>query len=215
MSLTLHFHPLSSYCHKVLIALYENGTDFTPHIVDLGNADAAAALAALWPIRKFPVLQDTAKDRVVPESSIIIEYLAQHHPGRTVLIPQDAGQALQTRLQDRFCDLYVMEPTAKVFTDRLRPAGQNDSYGVEKAKELLHTACAMLDRRLAANTWMMGGAFTMADCAATPALFYADKALPLAPQFPNVAAYLHRLTQRPSVARVLEEAQPYLAMLPQ
>ena len=108
MSLTLYFHPLSSFCHKVLIALYENDTPFTPNIVDLMDEAQRAALVKLRPTGKFPVLRDEARDRTIPESSIIIEYLAQHYPGRTALIPADADLALQTRLQDRFFDLDVM-----------------------------------------------------------------------------------------------------------
>ena len=85
--LTLHFHPLSSFCHKVLIALYENGTPFTPKLVDLGDEEQRDASAQLWPIGKFPVLQDDARGETVPESSIIIEYLDQHYPGKTRFIP--------------------------------------------------------------------------------------------------------------------------------
>src|SRR5215475_7438653 len=107
MALTLYFHPLASFCHKALIALYENDTPFAPHIVDLGDAAAAAAFKAIWPIGKFPVLRDDATGQTIPESSIIIEYLARHHPGRTQLVPADPDLAWQTRLRDRFYDLYV------------------------------------------------------------------------------------------------------------
>ena len=91
MALTLHYHPLSSFCWKALIALYENETPFRPHIVDLGDAKAAAAFKAIWPIGKFPVLRDDARDQTVPESSVIIEYLGQHYPGKSRLIPADPG----------------------------------------------------------------------------------------------------------------------------
>jgi glutathione S-transferase len=107
MSLTLHFHPLASFCQKALIALYENDTPFTPKLVDLANETARAALLKLWPIGKFPVLRDEARDQTVPESSIIIEYLDRHYPGRIRFIPDDADHAWQTRLRDRFYDLYV------------------------------------------------------------------------------------------------------------
>lgn len=126
MSLTLHFHPLSSFCWKVLIALYENDTPFAPHMVDLGNEAERAALLKLWPIGKFPVLHDDAMDRTIPESSIIIEYLDNHYPGRTRFIPADQKLALQTRLRDRFYDLYVHLPMQKIVGDRLRPQGSKD-----------------------------------------------------------------------------------------
>src|SRR5437879_7511315 len=130
MSLTLHFHPLASYCWKALIALYENGTPFVPHFVDLGDETERAALLKLWPIGKFPVLRDEARDRMVPESSIIIEYLDQHYPGETRFLPADPDLARQTRMRDRFFDLYLQLPMQKVVGDRLRPPKKRDAFGV-------------------------------------------------------------------------------------
>jgi glutathione S-transferase len=214
MSLKLYFHPLSSFCQKALVALYENDTPFEPQIVDLLDAKSSAALKAIWPIGRFPVLRDEANDRTVPESSIIIEYLDQHYPGRTQLVPADAELARQMRLQDRFYDLYVNVPMQKVVTDKLRPPGHNDAHGVEAARTLLQTACGMIELEMAAKTWAVGDAFSMADCAAAPALFYANMLTPLGNAHPNAAAYLGRLMERPSYARAIKEAQPYLAMVP-
>jgi glutathione S-transferase len=214
MSLTLHFHPLSSFCQKALIALYENDIPFEPHIVNLFDEAENAAFKKLWPIGRFPVLRDEARDRTVPESSIIIEYLAQHYPGRSRLVPADEDLARRTRLSDRFHDLYVNVPVGKVVTDRLRPAGKNDSQGVAEAKALLKTSLDMIEADMAGKTWAMGEAFTMADCAAAPALFYAGIVMPFAETHGNATAYLGRLRARPSYARVLKEAEPYLAMMP-
>ncbi len=214
MSLTLHFHPLSSFCQKVLVALYENGTPFKPKVVDLADEASAAAFKALWPIGKFPVLRDDARDRTIPESSIIIEYLAEHYPGAVALVPADADLARQARLHDRFFDLYVNVPMQKIVTDRLRPAGQNDTYGVEQARTLLRTALDMTDRDMATKSWAMGEAFGMADCAAVPALFYANLVMPLSDTHKNAAAYLNRLMGRPSFARAVKEAQPYFKLFP-
>jgi glutathione S-transferase len=160
------------------------------------------------------VLRDHARDRTVPESSIIIEYLAQHYPGPTQLVPTDTELARQTRLCDRFYDLHVNVPMQKVVTDRLRPAGQGDPYGVQQAKAQLETAIGMIDRDMATRTWAMGEAFGMADCAAAPALFYADKVMPFGGTHKSAAAYLGRLMDRPSFARALGEAQPYFALIP-
>ena len=214
MSLKLYFHPLSSFCQKALVALYENDTPFEPHIVDLADAKSSAAFKAIWPIGRFPVLRDEANDCTVPESSIIIEYLAQHYPGKTQLVPADAELARQMRLQDRFYDLYVNVPMQKVVTDKLRPSGKNDPYGVEAARTLLHTACSMIEQDIATKTWATGDAFTMADCAAAPALFYANMLTPLGDAYPNAAAYLRRLMDRPSFARAIKEARPYFALVP-
>jgi glutathione S-transferase len=214
MTLKLYFHPLSSFCQKVLTALYENGTPFEPIIVDLFNEASVAAFKKIWPIGKFPVLRDDARDRTVPESSIIIEYLAQHHPGKSQLVPADPELARQTRLSDRFFDLYVNVPMQKVVTDKLRPAGKNDPYGVEQAKTLLETSLGMIDQDMATKTWVMGDGFTMADCAAAPPLFYANMLMPFGATHKNAARYLDRLMKRPAFARAVEEAQPYLKLMP-
>ena len=214
MSLKFFFHPLASYCQKVLIALYENGTPFEPHVVDLSNEASAAAFRQLWPVAKMPVLRDDARDRTLPESSIIIEYLAQHYPGPTALIPADADVALQTRLRDRFYDLYVHEPMQKIVGDRLRPAGKNDPHGVEAARAQLLRSYGMIDEEMASRTWAMGDAFSLADCAAAPPLFFANKLMPFGDSHQNVARYFERLAKRPSFARSLAEAEPYMKLFP-
>jgi glutathione S-transferase len=214
MTLKLYFHPLASFCHKALIAFYENGIPFEPVIVDLGDEASRAAFQAVWPMAKMPVLRDDARERTVAESTIIIEYLDAYYPGATRFVPADAGRAWQTRMWDRFYDHYVQEPMQKIVTDRLRPAGKNDAYGVEQARAQLALACAVIERESAAKTWMMGDAFTLADCAAAPALFYANTVAPFGAPWSKLAAYLGRLMARPSFARVLEEAQPYFELFP-
>jgi glutathione S-transferase len=215
MSLTLYYHPLSSFCHKVLIALYENDTRFTPRLVNLQDPADRAAFKALWPVGKFPLLRDDARDRTVPESTVIIEYLDAHYPGRTKLIPAEPGQARQVRLVDRFIDLHIHMPMQKVMGDRLRPADRKDPYGVDEARAQIATALGVLDRDMAGKTWAMGDEFTLADCAAAPALFYANMVQPFGDSHENVAAYLQRLMKRPSYARALKEAEPYFKMVPQ
>jgi glutathione S-transferase len=200
---------------KALIALYEHEVRFTPKLVDLSDPAQRAELAQIWPMIKFPVLRDEASDRTIPEATIIIEYLEQYHPGPAPLIPRDPALAWQTRLRDRFYDLHVQSPMQKIVGDRLRPADRHDPHGVEEAISSLRGACAFVDGEMATRTWANGDAFSMADCAAAPALFYADKVLPFGDQnFNNARAYLGRLMERPSFARVLAEAQPYFAMFP-
>jgi glutathione S-transferase len=214
MSLTLYYHPLSSFCWKALIALYENETPFTPQPVDLSNESERAALLKIWPIGKFPVLRDSAKDRIVPESSIIIEYLDAHYPGATRFLPADADAARQTRLRDRFYDLYVHLPMQKIMGDRLRPADARDPYGVEEARARTASCYGMIDKEVASRTWAMGETFGLADCAAAPALFYGSMVVPFSAGHNNVATYLERIKARPSFARVLKEAGPYFGMVP-
>jgi glutathione S-transferase len=215
MSLTLYMHPLSSYCHKAMIALYENATPFTAVSVNLGDPDERAMLLKLWGVGKFPVLQDDARGEVVPESSIIIDYLDRHYPGPTRLIPEDGDAARAVRFADRFYDLHIHNHMQKVVGNRLRPADAKDPHGVEDAKTRMRAAYDIAERDMASRRWAAGDDFSMADCAAAPALFYAAKVLPYADSHPHLAAYLERLKARPSYARVLKEAEPYFHMFPQ
>ena len=213
MSLTLYFHPLSSFCHKALIALYENDIPFAPVSVDLSDETSRNAFRAVWPIGKFPVLRDG--DRVIPESTSIIEYLALHYPARSKLIPENAEAALKTREIDRFYDLSLHVNMQKIIGDRWRPAGQKDPHGVAHAQDKVETALAIADKDMANKTWAIGDNFTMADCAAAPPLFYCDFAIaPLTGRYDNLAAYLGRLKKRPSYARALKEAEPFMHMVP-
>jgi len=214
MSLTLYYHPLSSFCWKVLIALYENGTPFKPLSINLGDPEERGALLKLWPVGKFPVLRDDARDRTVPESSIIIDYLDRYYSGHTRFTPADGDAAWQTRLKDRFYDLYVHLPTQAIVGNRLRPADAKDPRGVEEAKARLRASYDMIEAEMATKTWAMGESFTIADCAASPSLYYANKVLPFRDSHRHAAAYLDRLTARPAFARVLEEAEPYAHMFP-
>jgi glutathione S-transferase len=210
MATMLYAHPFSSYSQKVLIALYENDTPFAYRI--LGDEQAMAELAALWPLRRFPVLVDAS--HTVMETSIIIEHLDLHHPGPLRLIPDDSRTALDVRLMDRFFDNYVMTPMAKIVTDSIRPTEERDTRGVADARAMLDTAYRWLDERMTAREWASGTGFTLADCAAAPALFYADWAHPIGGEFAHVHAYRRRLLTRPSFARAVNEARPYRPLFP-
>jgi glutathione S-transferase len=213
MALTLYLHPLSSYCHKVLIALYENGIPFTPRLVELNKAESREPFLKLWPVGKFPVLTDG--DRVIPESTPIIDYLALRYPGPVALIPREPEAMLAVRALDRFYDLHVHNHMQKVIGDRIRPADKKDPHGVAQATKAIHTALTIAESEMAGRPWAAGGSFTLADCAAAPALFYVNEGIEsLAGRYPALAAYLTRLKERPSYARALAEAQPYLHMLP-
>ncbi|PAU66708.1 glutathione S-transferase [Pseudomonas sp. PIC25] len=212
MSLQLFAHPFSSYCQKVLIALYENELPFEFRLLAPDEPGNGAEFQALWPMRKMPVLVDGG--RTVVESSVIIEHLGLHHPGPVRLVPERAEAALEVRMMDRFFDNYVMTPMQKFVFDSLRPADKRDAYGVEEARALLERAYAWLDGVLAGRTWAAGEAFGLADCAAAPALFYADWVHPIAASFERVRTYRQRLLARPSFARAVEEARPYRVLFP-
>jgi glutathione S-transferase len=210
MTLKLYAHPFSSYCQKVLIALYENNTPF--EYLTLEDAKNGGELEALWPIKKFPVLVD--KGRSIMEASIIIEHLDLHHPGPVRLIPEDPRTALEVRLMDRFFDNYIMTPMQKIVADRIRTENDRDPYGVTEARAMLDKAYAWLDTTLARREWAAGVTFSLADCAAAPSLFYADWAHPIREAYPRVRDYRRKLLARPSFARAVDEARPYRPYFP-
>lgn len=210
MALTLYSHPFSSYCQKVLIALWENDIPFTyRHLEEDG---AGAELAALWPIGRFPVLADDG--RTIAESSIIIEHLGLRHPGPVQLVPHDPDTALEVRFMDRFFDQHVMTAMQGPVFEAIRAKSERKEEAMEKARKALDTAYAWLEERLAGRTWAAAEDFTMADCAAAPSLFYADWVHQIGDAFPSVRAYRSRLLERPSFARAVEEARPYRSYFP-
>jgi glutathione S-transferase len=211
-SMKLYAHPFAAYCQKALIALYENDTPFEFRMLAPGDERAAAEHAALWPLRKIPVLVD--EGRTVLEATIIIEHLDLHHPGPVRMVPEDRRAALPVRMMDRFFDNYVMAPMQKIVLDSIRAAEKRDPLGVAEAREMLDTAYGWLDDTIRERQWAAGEHFSLADCAAAPSLFYADWAHPIAAAFPNVRAYRSRLLARPSFARAVDEARPYRSNFP-
>lgn len=205
-------HPFSSYCWKVLIALRENDTPFELRGLGPEHPDNNAELARRWPLAKFPLLVEGEVQ--VMEASAIIEYLDAVHPGPVRLIPADPRAAVQARMMDRIFDNYVMNPMQVPVADALRPADQRDLYGVEKARASLGRIYAWLDAILADRQWGAGDNFTIADCAAAPALFYADWVEAIPVQFPRLRDYRTRLLARPTVARTVDEARPYRPFFP-
>ncbi|MCW7468138.1 glutathione S-transferase family protein [Leptospira kanakyensis] len=212
--LLLYIHPLASFCHKALIALYENGTEFESKIVDLMQEESSAELLSYWPVGKIPLLRDRKREKTIPETSIIIEYINEFYPGKTNLISKDFSLALEIRLWDRFFDLYISEPMQKIVIDRLRPEGQNDPIGVEQAFVRLRTAYDMVEGQLNSRNFIAGESFSMADCSAIPALFYADTILSFRTTHPKITNYFESLLERPSVKRTIAEAEPYFPMYP-
>jgi glutathione S-transferase len=211
MKPALYAHPFSSYCQKVLIALYENDIDFAFRMLGPGNDDVVEDFNKRWPIRRFPILVDQGK--TILEASVIIEYLQLHHPGPVRLVPEDPDAALEARMMDRVFDNYVMTPMSRPVFDALRPEGERDPRGVKDSLAMLDTAYAWLDERMAGREWAAGD-FGLADCAAAPALFYADWVHPIPEAHAKLRAYRARLLARPSFARAVDEARPYRSFFP-
>lgn len=208
--LTLYGHPISSFTWKVLTALYENDTPFDFITVD---QTTYADFIAKWPMGKFPILLDSDRDAMVTETSVIIEYLDLHHPGRTRFIPKDAAAALEVRRWDRVFD-HLNVTMSKIVVDNIRPEGQRDPYGVEEAKRIIAGIYGVIETQLGERGFIVGDHFTLADCAAAPALWYATRNAPLDGGFPQIAAYLQRLKARPSFARAVKGAEPLFHMYP-
>lgn len=213
MTVVLYQHPFASYCHKVLIALYERDVPFEARGVE--SVEDREQLARLWAPARIPLLRDEQAGLTLPESTTIVEYVDGLAAGGPALIPADAGEALQARLWDRFGDNYLSTPMQKIVGDRLRPEGREDPEGVAEARRTLDVAYGVLDARLAEQPWAGGATFTVADCAIFPPLFYLwaihrwDTG-----QHAAITGYYRRLLARPSVARVVEEARPYRELFP-
>ena len=207
MSLTLYAHPFAAYCWKPLIALYENATPFTFRLVE-----SMTDIEALWPIKKFPLLRDG--DATIVESSIIIEYLMRHYPGPTRMIPVNDDAALTVRFMDRFFDNYITTPYQTLVSDRMRTESERSAKDVADARKMLDVAYGWLEKQLTPGAWACGSHFSLADCSAAPALFYADWVHPIGDQFHEIRAYRSRLLARSSVARVVDEARPYRKLFP-
>jgi glutathione S-transferase len=212
MVMELFAHPFSSYCWKVLIALWENDIPFTYRNVDPAYPENGAELARLWPLVKFPVLVDDGQ--IVAESSIIIEHLQLRHPGPVRLIPDDPAAALEVRMLDRVFDNHVMGQMQRIVNDRLRAAEARCPDERVQAAAALDKIYAWLNQCMNGRDWAAGGTFSMADCAAAPSLFYADWVHPITERLANLRAYRARLLARPSVARAVEEARPYRSYFP-
>lgn len=210
MALTLHYHPLSSHCWRLLIALDELGAPFEPRLVNLGDPAARAAYAALWPTAKIPLLVDG--ERVVPETAIQIEYLNHRMVGN--LLPVDFDAQLQVRLWDRLFDCYVMDPMQRYIAQLLRPEAQRDAKAQADAVNLLGMAYDMIEGRMGAHDWAADHGFSMADCTAAPSLFYATTIRPLSDGHGRLSAYFERLMARPSVAKAIEQARPFFQYYP-
>ena len=210
MSLTLYSHPFSSYSQKVLVALWENEIPFAyRHMEHPGLAEERTRL---WPLARFPILVDNG--RTIVESSIIIEHLDLHHARTIRLLPTDPDAALEVRFMDRFFDNNVMTTMQKPVFEALRPQGARTEEALAEAAKGLETAYTWLESKLSNRTWATGENFTMADCAAAPALFYADWVHQIGTNFPHLRAYRTRLLDRPSFARAVEEARPYRHYFP-
>jgi len=208
----LFSHPFSSYCQKVLVALYENATPFSLRLLDHNDPATLAEWAERWPMKKFPVLVDGG--RTFAEATIIIEHLDVRYPGPVRFIPADPDEAVDVRFMDRFFDNYIQTPQQKIVFDALRQPDERDAKGVADARAAFDVAYAWLDQRMANREWAAGDAFSLADCSAAPALFYADWTHPIAEAYPNVLAYRRRLNARPSFARCIDEARPYRPNFP-
>lgn len=208
MGFTLHYHPLASFAMKVTFGLYEIGFEHEKKTVNLMDPAERAEYSKLTPIGKLPVLRDDSTGRVYLESSVILEAV-----GGDRLIPRDREQALECRYLDRVFDMYVAEQTAKIVTDKLRPEGCHDPFGVDDARKKLTTAYDLLEGRLVGREFAAGDELSLADCAASPALFWADKIQSFRDR-PHLTAYYARLRERPAFARVLREAEPFMKYFP-
>ncbi|WP_138380640.1 glutathione S-transferase family protein [Luteithermobacter gelatinilyticus] len=204
----LYYNPISSYCQKVLIAFYEKGLSFDPQTVDLRDKLAAANYRKVHPLGKLPLLI-TNQGRKIPESSIIIDYLDANYLTGCRLIPSDLEMARNARLKDRMYDLYLNDPTTTLLFELQKSPDKRDPTILLKSRETLNIMYDQMDRDLHDHSWANGQDFSLADCAAAPALFYAQRVHPFT-HHPEIKAYFSRLMGRPSLQKVMGQAEPLI-----
>ncbi len=202
----LYYHPISTYSQKVLIALYEKGLEFESEIVHLMDPDARAEYLSVYPMGKIPCLVDG--DQLVPESSIIIEYIDAMAEPR--LIKGDADKTRKIRFKDRMFDFYLNDNVATLLFQSLKTKADQDQERIDKARFQINTMYSFMEREFGSQDYANGNEFLLGDCAAAPALNYAQRIAPF-DEHKNICAYWDRLTSRPSVQRIQEEAAPAIA----
>lgn len=212
MSITFYGHHFSAYCQKVLIAFHEHGVAYDLRKIEFEDPEIMAELEEVWPLKRMPIIIDNGQ--TIRESSIIIEHIDLHHNSGHHLVPRDQAKALQARFMDRFFDNYVSTPQTAIVFDVLRDAKDRDAYGVNKAIDLLETSYGWLNDRMADHTWAAGDDFSLADCAAGPALFYAHWTHPIDRKYRHLHAFRDRLMEHPSFARCIADAKPYRHLFP-
>jgi len=207
--LELYGHPFSSYTWKALIALHASEVPFTFRMLGPDQPENGARVAAASPLGKFPLLVDG--DAEVFEATSIIEHLWLHHPGAARLLPADPAEAAKVRMIDRVFDNYVMGPMQAAVSEHLRGDGM-DQARVDEVCHQLERAYRWLEGWL--EHYAPGAAISLIECAAAPALFYADWILPIPSSCPRLAAYRAHLLALPAVARCVENARPYRGFFP-
>ncbi|SFG03793.1 glutathione S-transferase [Novosphingobium sp. CF614] len=210
MTLALYGHSFSSYTWKALIALYASELDFAFRVVDADHPEHVALVQSAGPLGKFPVLEDG--ERLVFEATAIIDHVAHHHAPGGTLIPDDPDAAIRVRMLDRVFDNYVMGPMQDVVGEYLRDRENPDMARVTQARGRLDRAYPWLE------DWLLSypstDQVTLVECAAAPALFYADWVHPIAGDFPRLKAWRAHLLRLPAVARCVEDARPYRVFFP-
>jgi glutathione S-transferase len=208
----LYGHPFSSFTWKALIALYERDVPFDFMMLDPDHPENAETVARLAPTGQFPVLVDG--DRTVIESAAIIEYLDLHHGSAPPMVPADPRAAIEARQMDGVFDDYVMITLQRMVSNVLRPEDKRDPHVEAEVQAALDRSYAWLDRWMTGRTWAANDAFSIADIAAAPALFYAHWVFPIPASHAVLHAYRARLLARPSIARVVDEARPWREYFP-
>jgi glutathione S-transferase len=203
--LKLYYNPLSTYSQKAMIAFNEKGVAYESNVVNLMSPEGRAAFEQVNPLGKLPFMKPS-EDWQVPESTSIIEYLEDKFPNTPRLIPADREAARLVRFMDRMSDLYYNDPVVELLFQPLGFRGKDEEKAA-KARKYVAISHGHWDKRLASQLWMCGDQFTMADCAAIPAMYYAQTAAPFE-AFPNVVAYWKRAQERPSYAKVVAEFEP-------
>lgn len=204
----LYYMPLSTYSQKTLLGLHEKELQFERVIVNLEDDVQAGEYRALHPLGTVPLM--IANDgRKIPESTSILEYVDHRYGAGSRLLPRDPELAQQTRFGDRMFDLYLNDSVVAILTEQRKPEAQRDAPLVARMRQRIDAIYRYMEELLARRDWINGERFSLADCAAAPALLYAQHVAP----FDNrcyISAYWKRIQARPAHRQLMEEVRPWL-----
>jgi glutathione S-transferase len=202
MGIKLHYHPLSTYSRRVLLACAEKQIPHDLVVVDMAaRKHREQSYLALNPYGRVPTLEEDGF--VLFESTAILGYLEATRP-TPPLVPDDPRGRALIDMHMKLCDLqFTRHAGTIVFPKRFLPKEKWNMAAIAEAKAEIEKHLAIVNKQLAGRTYLIAEQFSLADLCYTPFLEF----LPLMEIAPpsNVAAWSERLLVRPSATATRPE----------
>jgi GSH-dependent disulfide-bond oxidoreductase len=197
--------------HKITMFLEECGLDYRLTPVNIGTGDQfAAAFLAIAPNNRMPAIVDHApEDRGAPlpvfESGAILVYLAEK-TGR--FLPATA-RARKSVLEWLFWQVGGLGPMAGQNHHFNRYAPEPVPYAIERYTNETNRLYGVLDRRLAANAFVAGADYSIADMAIYPWIVPWQVQKQDLADFPHVRRWFEAVAVRPATVRAYARAAAF------